>query len=98
VEDIMTRLAMLLALGGVLGAGAALAEEGCAFDYATFESTVPHFDLDACPDAVEDAEGAFCRASIHMEILTVWVFDEDGDRCFRRVQQFFEEDYDLTVR
>jgi hypothetical protein len=85
------------AAAGCLAAGGAWAEE-CAFDYATFESTVPHFDLDECPGAVEDAEGGFCRGSIHMDILTVWVFEDEGGRCFRRVQQFFDEDYEVVVR
>jgi hypothetical protein len=82
---------------GMIAAGGAWAQEECAFDYATYESTVPHFDLDECPDQVEDAEGAFCRASIHMDILSIWVFDEE-DMCFRRVQQFFEEDYEVVIR
>jgi hypothetical protein len=85
------------AAGIVMAAGGAWAEE-CAFDYPTFESTVPHFDLDECPDAVEEADGGFCRASIHMDILTVWVFEDEGSMCFRRVQQFFDDDYEVVIR
>jgi hypothetical protein len=33
-----------------------------------------------------------------MDILTVWVFEDEGGRCFRRVQQFFDEDYEVVVR
>jgi hypothetical protein len=98
MEGTMKGLTIALALGALAWAGAAAAQEGCAFDYAAFEPTVPHFDLDECPEAVEDAEGAFCRASIHMEILSVWVFDEDDAMCFRSVQQFFEDEFEVIIR
>jgi hypothetical protein len=93
----MKALVFGLAAVVMAGAGVAAAQEGCAFDYAAFESTVPHFDLEECPEAVDEAEGAFCRASIHMEILSVWVFDDDQTMCFRRVQQFYEDEFDIVI-
>jgi hypothetical protein len=97
--EAMKALAMAAAMGMLLAGGAsAQMQEECAFDYASFESSVPHFDLDECPDAMEDAEGAFCRASIHMEILSVWVFDDDQTMCFRAVQQFFEDEFEVIIR
>jgi hypothetical protein len=97
-EAEMRALTIGLATAGMLWAAMAAAQEECAFDYASFEPSVPHFDLDECPAAVEDAEGAFCRASIHMEILSVWVFDDDDAMCFRAVEQFFEDEFEVVIR
>lgn len=48
----------------------------CPMDYDTYEVSVPHTDLEACPASMA-VEGAFCRLSLVAEIATIFAFDED---------------------
>ena len=54
------------------------AAEPAALTYEIFEASVPHIDLETCPEALPQ-ENAFCRASILHEEIHVFVFSLDGD-------------------
>lgn len=46
--------------------------------YDIFEVSVPHMDLESCPETLQ-AENVFCRATLHHEELHVFAFTYDGD-------------------
>ena len=46
--------------------------------YETFEVSVPHVDLDDCPDSLAKAE-VFCRATLANDQVHVFAFSEAGD-------------------
>jgi hypothetical protein len=78
-----------------LGADAAQAQSACPMSYETFESAVPHLDLDACPEGVTDKK-AFCRAAIGGHQLFVYAFAEEGEKCMIAVKAF--DEYELKVK
>ncbi|MEP4035890.1 hypothetical protein [Pseudophaeobacter sp.] len=48
------------------------------FTYETFETAVPHIDLEACPAALPQVD-SFCRATVHHEEIHVFAFSYEGD-------------------
>ena len=94
-----TALLALLALGALtLATGATLAASAaCPLTYETFESAVPHIDLEHCPDAAM-RETAFCRASMGAEQVHLFYFDNEGDQCLIKVRSFEEDEYALELK
>jgi hypothetical protein len=83
--------------GALLAGGAAAQQADCALTYATFEYSVPHTDLEACPPSLEAAEGTFCRGALLTETVTVFVFDEQGDQCLVASRAYAPGEYTLSV-
>ena len=46
--------------------------------YETFEVSIPHVDLENCPDNLAAAE-VFCRATLANDQMHVFAFSEKGD-------------------
>ena len=46
--------------------------------YEQFEASVPHMDLEACPDTLAQPD-TFCRATLQHEEIHVFVFSENDD-------------------
>ncbi|WP_300030793.1 hypothetical protein [uncultured Roseobacter sp.] len=46
--------------------------------YAVFEASVPHVDLETCPEGMA-GEDIFCRATLAHEELHIFAFATDGD-------------------
>ncbi len=86
--------ASVLAFGG-----AAFAEdEMCALSYDVYEASVPHTDLEECPEAMGDmGEGElFCRLSVVAEVATIFAFDEDSG-CLIESRSFEEDEFTITI-
>jgi hypothetical protein len=80
----------------VLAASAAGAEETCPFDYSAFELSMPHVDLETCPEGVE--EDHFCRAAVANDLLHIFVFSEDATACLTEVVSLDEEAFEIVLR
>lgn len=85
----------MIAAGLALIAGASIAMaaddempagEGMIMSYEVFENTVPHADLEACPDEFAD-QAVFCRLTIAHDRLNVIVFSEEDDQPMVAVRQ-----------
>ncbi len=76
---------------------AAMADDmmDCALSYDVYEMSVPHTDLEACPDAVA-AEGLFCRLSVVAEVATIFAFDEESG-CLVSAASFEEDEFTITI-
>ena len=88
--------ALTLAVG--LLVSPALAQQGCPLPYETFEVSVPHTDLETCPDSMEAEEGTFCRAVLATELVTVYVFEEAGEQCLVGSRIYDEDQFSLDLR
>lgn len=64
----------------------ATAAKGIVMDYGTFEMTVPHADLDTCPEEFAD-QAVFCRLTMAHDQLNIIVFSEDGDQPMIAVKE-----------
>lgn len=70
---------MTLTLIAGLTATAALANDPAVpLTYDVFEASVPHADLDTCPENLPQTE-TFCRATLHHDEIHVFAFSENGD-------------------
>ena len=85
------RLPFYLAAALALATGPALADshESCPLTYETFEYSVPHSDMEECPDSM-DTNGSFCRVAIVAEVATVFTFSEEPGYIVK--SSAFEED------
>lgn len=92
----MTR-PLLIAAATSLLALPALAQEHGALIYADFEASVPHIDLDECPEGLAEGD-VFCRITMNNDALHIYVFDAEGAQRFVSVHSFFEDEFDLTFR
>lgn len=88
-------LALLASGAFTLATGATAA--ACPLTYETFESAVPHIDLEHCPDAAMK-ESAFCRASMGAEQVHLFYFESEGDQCLIKVRSFDEDEYALKLK
>ncbi len=77
--------------------GAFAASPQCPLTYETFESAVPHIDLEECPEPGM-ADTAFCRVSAGGEQLHLFYFSLKEDQCLLQVRSFDEEDYTLSLK
>lgn len=86
-------------LGALFLVPAPLAAE--PYTYADFEASVPHVDLETCPNgATADlARGreVFCRVSLNNDALHVYVFDAGGMQEFVALHTYFEEEFSLRL-
>lgn len=64
----------------------ASATKGLVMNYEVFENTVPHADLETCPEEYAD-QAVFCRLTMAHDQLNIIVFSEDGDQPMIAVQQ-----------
>ena len=87
-----------IALAAGLLVGPALAQDTCALPYATFETSVPHTDLEACPGSAEAPDGTFCRAVLATELVTLYVFEEAGEQCLVSSRIYDEDQFSLELR
>ena len=82
----------------VTAAPAGFADEhadGCALSYETFETAVPHTDLEECPASMQ-VEDAFCRASVVAEVATIFAFSYE-DSCIIASKSYFDDEFTFTV-
>lgn len=60
-------------------ASPALAADPLPFTYEMFEASVLHADLAECPPELA-GDNLFCRATLYMDALHVFVFLDEGDQ------------------
>lgn len=83
-----------LFMGALLLAPATLAAE--PYSYADFEASVPHIDLQTCPDGLaEGLSDAFCRVTMNNDALHIYVFEAGGIQEFVAVHSFYEDEFTL---
>lgn len=70
--------AALLATGTLLPVSARADQTPLPLSYEQFEASVPHIDLENCPESLAQ-EDTFCRASILHEQVHVFVFSLQGE-------------------
>lgn len=81
-----------------LATGPALADshEGCPLTYETFEYSVPHSDMEECPESME-SNGTFCRVAIVAEVATVFAFSEESG-CIVASSAFDEDQFEIEFK
>lgn len=62
--------------------------------YAAFEAAVPHADLADCPAALA-APDRFCRITLNVQTVSVWVFSMEGDQPLIALQPYDIEELDI---
>jgi len=83
-----------LIVGALLLSPAPLAAE--PYSYADFEASVPHIDLDTCPESVtEGLDDVFCRVSLNNDALHVYVFESGGMQEFVALHSYYEDEFTL---
>jgi len=84
-----------LFIGLALAATPALADghETCPLTYEVFEYSVPHTDMEECPDAME-SEGSFCRLAVVAEVATIFAFSEESG-CIVESKSFDEDQFSI---
>ncbi|MCV2880804.1 hypothetical protein [Actibacterium sp. XHP0104] len=65
--------------------------EPLTFTYEMFESAVTHADLAECPPELA-GENRFCRATLHLDALNVFAFDDAGDTPLVAFQSYDASD------
>ena len=92
------RLPFCLAAALALTAGPVLADshESCPLTYETFEYSVPHTDMEECPEAM-DSDGAFCRVAIVAELATIFAFSEESG-CIVASKAFDEDQFKIEFK
>ena len=76
----------------------AFSQEQGRYFYTDFESSVPHIDLEACPDGLATGVAdVICRVTMNDDALHVYVFEAEGDRPFVSVHSYFDEDFELVL-
>lgn len=73
----------------------AVAHDAAAYPYAAFEASVPHIDLENCPEGLAEGD-VFCRVTMNNDALHIYVFEADGDQNFVSVHSYFEDEFDLN--
>lgn len=74
----------------------AFAQEQGRYVYADFESSVPHIDLETCPEGLASGD-VICRVTMNNDALHVYVFEAEGERPFVSVHSYFDEDFELVL-
>lgn len=67
-----------------------------SYTYAEFEASVPHIDLDTCPDGLAEGD-VFCRVSLHNDALHVYVFESGGMQEFVALHSYYEDRFSLQL-
>ncbi len=78
----------------LLLAAPALAHDHAAFSYTDFEVSIPHIDLETCPEGLAEGD-VFCRITMNGDALHIFVFEEEGDRNFVSVHTYYEDEFQL---
>ena len=60
--------------------------EGGVMTYDAFEASVPHEDLETCPENY-DPDQVFCRLTVAGGALNIFVFSYDGDQPLLAIQR-----------
>ncbi len=91
------RLALAAGASLVLMMGTALADShDCTLSYEVFEGSVPHTDMEECPQSLEAGDDAFCRVAVLAEVATVFVFSfENG--CLMQARNYFEDEFTFEI-
>ena len=83
-----------LLLGALMMAPASLVAE--PYSYADFEASVPHIDLETCPEGLPGTEGdVFCRVTMNNDALHVYIFESDGMQAFVALHSHYEDEFTL---
>ena len=85
-------VAAMLALSGQ-----ATAQEPVPFTYEMFEASVPHLDLEICPEAFA-APNVFCRLAAYHDALHVFAFSEDGDQSLVAFRSYDEDSFEIGLK
>jgi hypothetical protein len=86
----------LIAAASCLIAFPVFAQEPGRYVYADFEASVPHIDLETCPEGLAEGD-VICRVTMNDDALHVYVFEAGGERPFVSVHSYFEEDFELVL-
>jgi len=91
----MKTVYLLIGLATALATTSALADEHetCPLTYEVFEFSVPHTDMEECPDAME-SEGSFCRLALVAEVATIFAFSEESG-CIVESKSFDEDQFEI---
>ncbi|KPQ07424.1 MAG: hypothetical protein HLUCCA12_06300 [Rhodobacteraceae bacterium HLUCCA12] len=68
------------------------------YTYAEFEASVPHIDLETCPEALLEGDSeadVFCRVSMHNDALHIYVFETEGTQEFVALHTRYEDQFML---
>jgi len=65
-----------------------------SYTYADFEASVPHIDLETCPEGLAEGD-VFCRVSMNNDALHVYVFESGGMQEFVALHSFHEDEFTL---
>ena len=93
----MFKKSTLTGVGLALLATAALADGPLKLTYLEFEASVPHLDLETCPEALA-RDGVFCRLSVENDAMHVFVFEEEGDQALVAFQSWEEGDWEIVLK
>ncbi len=91
----MTR-PILAAAAACLFALPAFAQDLATYTYADFEASVPHIDLEACPDGIAEGD-VFCRVTMNNDALHVYVFASSADQPFVAVHTYHNDEFQLVL-
>lgn len=68
----------------------------CTLAYSTFEATIPHIDLEHCPDG-ETSDKVFCRAKTGYDEIVVYKFSAEGHQCLISTKAYDMDHFKLTI-
>lgn len=86
---------LLIATAAALFALPALGNGRAPYSYADFEASVPHIDLDACPEGLAEGD-VFCRVTLNNDALHIYVFEVAGEQPFVSVHSYYEDEFQLA--
>ncbi|MCC6001580.1 MAG: hypothetical protein JJU19_12050 [Pararhodobacter sp.] len=86
---------LILATAALLALPAA-AHDRPAYTYEAFEVSVPHIDLETCPDGLATGD-VFCRVTMNNDALHIHVFETAGDRHFVSVHTYHADEFELLL-
>ena len=89
-------LCLATALAFATGPAFAEGQASCPLTYETFEYSVPHTDLEACPASME-RDGTFCRVAVVAEIATIFAFSEDSG-CIVASRAFDGDHFEIEFK
>lgn len=88
---------MILGVAWLVAGGQAVAAGSCPMSYQTFETAVPHIDLEACPKG-STHKNAFCRASTGGDQVHIFFFANDDKQCLLEVKSYDEESFSFELK
>ena len=86
---------LMITLAAAFFALPVFSQERTPYSYADFEASVPHIDLDACPEGLAEGD-VFCRVTLNNDALHIHVFEVTGEQLFIAVHSYYEDEFALN--